>query len=231
MEGGEVILTLKDQSILTDGDIKQEVDMLEDVEIGELEEIQSPRNIVAKIPVKIGAQPPRISRTTTANGTLNQATVLTGNSFSVLEGSDNVEVENEQPSPSANNKKEIRAQKNSRELDGTVAKLEKSNRELATVKAERDAAKSGFFPIILGNKHVPSDRVRDKHKDLQDLESSLKDLLEEIAVEEEGKVFSVTKLRGGLVPKKGLENGIKQWSDRPPVPFLRQDLSWFEVSY
>ncbi|KAK2993612.1 hypothetical protein RJ640_000272 [Escallonia rubra] len=23
----------------------------------------------------------------------------------------------------------------------------------------------------------------------------------------------------GLVPKKGLENGIKQWSDRPHVPF------------
>ncbi|KAK2991102.1 hypothetical protein RJ640_021566 [Escallonia rubra] len=65
------------------------------------------------------------------------------------------------------------------ELDGTVAELEKSNRELATVKAERDAAKSGFFPVILGNKHVPSDRVRDKHKDLQDLESSLKDLLDQ----------------------------------------------------
>ncbi|KAK2977542.1 hypothetical protein RJ640_018184 [Escallonia rubra] len=35
MEGGAVVLTLKDQSILADGDINQEVDMLENVEIGE----------------------------------------------------------------------------------------------------------------------------------------------------------------------------------------------------
>ncbi|KAK2966372.1 hypothetical protein RJ640_021516 [Escallonia rubra] len=51
MEGGAVVLTLKDQSILSDGVINQDVDMLENVEIGELEEIQSPRNIAAKIPV------------------------------------------------------------------------------------------------------------------------------------------------------------------------------------
>ncbi|KAD3337475.1 hypothetical protein E3N88_32995 [Mikania micrantha] len=35
IEGGAVVLTLKDQSILADGDINQEVDMLENVEIGE----------------------------------------------------------------------------------------------------------------------------------------------------------------------------------------------------
>ncbi|KAK6139721.1 hypothetical protein DH2020_026531 [Rehmannia glutinosa] len=35
LEGGAVVLTLKDQSILADGDINQEVDMLENVEIGE----------------------------------------------------------------------------------------------------------------------------------------------------------------------------------------------------
>ncbi|KAK3004743.1 hypothetical protein RJ639_019017 [Escallonia herrerae] len=35
MEGGAVVLTLKDQSILAAGDINQEVDMLENVEIGE----------------------------------------------------------------------------------------------------------------------------------------------------------------------------------------------------
>ncbi|WCJ19637.1 SART-1 family [Euphorbia peplus] len=35
MEGGAVVLTLKDQSILADGDINEEVDMLENVEIGE----------------------------------------------------------------------------------------------------------------------------------------------------------------------------------------------------
>ncbi|GER41757.1 U4/U6.U5 tri-snRNP-associated protein [Striga asiatica] len=35
LEGGAVVLTLKDQSILADGDINQETDMLENVEIGE----------------------------------------------------------------------------------------------------------------------------------------------------------------------------------------------------
>ncbi|KAI3893453.1 hypothetical protein MKX03_030728 [Papaver bracteatum] len=35
VEGGAVVLTLKDQSILTDGDLNEEVDMLENVEIGE----------------------------------------------------------------------------------------------------------------------------------------------------------------------------------------------------
>ncbi|KAK2968100.1 hypothetical protein RJ640_000073 [Escallonia rubra] len=34
MEGGAVVLTLKDQSILADGVINQDVDMLENVEIG-----------------------------------------------------------------------------------------------------------------------------------------------------------------------------------------------------
>ncbi|KAK4745981.1 hypothetical protein SAY87_012293 [Trapa incisa] len=35
IEGGTVVLTLKDQSILADGDVNDEVDMLENVEIGE----------------------------------------------------------------------------------------------------------------------------------------------------------------------------------------------------
>ncbi|XP_011011622.1 PREDICTED: SART-1 family protein DOT2 isoform X1 [Populus euphratica] len=35
LEGGAVVLTLKDQNILADGDINEEVDMLENVEIGE----------------------------------------------------------------------------------------------------------------------------------------------------------------------------------------------------
>ncbi|KAE8077045.1 hypothetical protein FH972_015650 [Carpinus fangiana] len=35
MDGGAVVLTLKDQNILADGDVNEEVDMLENVEIGE----------------------------------------------------------------------------------------------------------------------------------------------------------------------------------------------------
>ncbi|KAI7740419.1 hypothetical protein M8C21_021328 [Ambrosia artemisiifolia] len=35
IEGGAVVLTLKDQNVLADGDINEGVDMLENVEIGE----------------------------------------------------------------------------------------------------------------------------------------------------------------------------------------------------
>lgn len=63
------------------------------------------------------------------------------------------------------------------ELESTIAELEESNCKLATLKAERDAAKGVFFPVLLGNKHVASDKPRDKQRDLQDMESALKKLL------------------------------------------------------
>ncbi|KAM7472059.1 hypothetical protein LguiA_010242 [Lonicera macranthoides] len=65
------------------------------------------------------------------------------------------------------------------ELESTIAELEESNCKLATLKAERDAAKGVFFPVLLGNKHVASDKPRDKQRDLQDMESSLKKLLDQ----------------------------------------------------
>ncbi|KAI4354748.1 hypothetical protein L6164_003591 [Bauhinia variegata] len=66
------------------------------------------------------------------------------------------------------------------ELESTVAELEESNTKLATLKAERDAAKGGIFPILnVGNKHISSDKIGDKQKDLQDLESSLKELMDQ----------------------------------------------------
>lgn len=65
------------------------------------------------------------------------------------------------------------------ELESTIAELEESNCKLATLKAKRDAAKGAFFPVLLGNKHVASDRARDKQKDLQDMESTLKELLDQ----------------------------------------------------
>lgn len=63
------------------------------------------------------------------------------------------------------------------ELESTIAELDESNCKLATLKAQRDAAKGAFFPVLVGNKHVSSDRARDKQKDLQDMESALKELL------------------------------------------------------
>lgn len=64
------------------------------------------------------------------------------------------------------------------ELESTVAELEDSNHKLATLKAERDAAKGAVLPILnVGSTQVASDKVRDKQKDLQDMESTLKELL------------------------------------------------------
>uniref|UniRef100_A0A0E0G730 SART-1 family protein n=1 Tax=Oryza nivara TaxID=4536 RepID=A0A0E0G730_ORYNI len=50
LEGGAVVMTLKDQSILADGDINQEADMLENIEIGE----QKQRNEAYKAAKKKG---------------------------------------------------------------------------------------------------------------------------------------------------------------------------------
>ena len=64
------------------------------------------------------------------------------------------------------------------ELQSTVAELEENNCKLATLKAQRDAAKGVGFPVLnLGSKHVSGDKIRDKVKDLQDLESSLRELM------------------------------------------------------
>ena len=64
------------------------------------------------------------------------------------------------------------------ELEIAVAKLKDSNCKLATLKAERDATKGAFFPVLnLGSKHIGGDKVRDKQKDLQEMESAVKELL------------------------------------------------------
>lgn len=64
------------------------------------------------------------------------------------------------------------------ELEVTLAELEESNCNLASLKAQRDAAKGAFFPILnQGNKHIAGDRIKDKQKDLHDMESTLKELM------------------------------------------------------
>ncbi|TKY66301.1 E3 ubiquitin-protein ligase BRE 1 [Spatholobus suberectus] len=66
------------------------------------------------------------------------------------------------------------------ELASTVAELEESNHKLATLKAERDAAKGAVLPVLnVGSTHIPSDKIRDKQKDLQDMEFTLKELLDQ----------------------------------------------------
>ncbi|XVF03892.1 hypothetical protein REPUB_Repub05bG0032400 [Reevesia pubescens] len=57
---------------------------------------------------------------------------------------------------------------------------ELSWRKLATLKAEKYATKGPFFPVLdLGSKHVTGDKVKGKHRDLHEMESALKELLEQ----------------------------------------------------
>ena len=64
------------------------------------------------------------------------------------------------------------------ELESTVAELEESNQKLATLKVEKDAAKGAVLPVLaVGNTLIPNDKIKDKQKDLQDMESTLKELL------------------------------------------------------
>lgn len=66
------------------------------------------------------------------------------------------------------------------ELESTINELEESNRKLAILKAERDGAKGATFPVLnRGGKQVTSDKTRDKQRDLQDMESTLRDLSEQ----------------------------------------------------
>lgn len=76
----------------------------------------------------------------------------------------------------AKNKADLKRLKG--ELESTIAELEESNHKLATLKEERDAAKGVVLPVLnVGNAQTPNDKIRDKQKDLQDMESTLKELL------------------------------------------------------
>lgn len=58
-----------------------------------------------------------------------------------------------------------------------MAELEESNSKLTKLRAEHDAAKRAGFPVLnLSGKHSGGGKVRDKQKDLRDMESSLKEL-------------------------------------------------------
>ncbi|RAL38752.1 hypothetical protein DM860_013433 [Cuscuta australis] len=66
------------------------------------------------------------------------------------------------------------------ELQKTIADLEESNRKLAILKEEKEVTKGTFFPVLsVVNKPVAGDRVRDKQKDMQEMESTLKELLDQ----------------------------------------------------
>lgn len=64
------------------------------------------------------------------------------------------------------------------ELESTIAELEESNCKLASLKAQRDSAKGAIFPLLnLGSKQVGADKAISKAKNMQDMESALKELM------------------------------------------------------
>ncbi|KAL6494118.1 ubiquitin-like modifier hub1 [Orobanche gracilis] len=66
------------------------------------------------------------------------------------------------------------------ELESTIAELEESNCNLTVLKAGRGVAKGAFFPVLNQvNRQVTSDKARDNQKDVQDMESTLKELLDQ----------------------------------------------------
>lgn len=78
----------------------------------------------------------------------------------------------------AKNKAELKRLRG--ELERTIADLDESNSKLAILKAEKDAAKGVHFPVLnLGNKHTGNDKARDKQRDMQDMETTLKEYLDQ----------------------------------------------------
>ncbi|KAL3616482.1 ubiquitin-like modifier hub1 [Castilleja foliolosa] len=78
----------------------------------------------------------------------------------------------------AKNKADLKRLKG--ELESTIAELEESNSKLAVLKSERDVARGAFFPVLSrGNKQVTSEKAKDNQGDLQDMESTLKELVEQ----------------------------------------------------
>ncbi|KAK6285436.1 hypothetical protein POUND7_011615 [Theobroma cacao] len=78
----------------------------------------------------------------------------------------------------AKNKVELKRIKG--ELESALAELQESNCKLATLRVEKDATKGAFFPVLnLGSKHVTGDKAKDKQRALQEMESTLKEMLEQ----------------------------------------------------
>ncbi|XP_021279614.1 E3 ubiquitin-protein ligase BRE1-like 1 isoform X2 [Herrania umbratica] len=77
-------------------------------------------------------------------------------------------------------KKKVELKRIKGELESAVAELQESNCKLATLRVEKDATKGAFFPVLnLGSKHVTGDKVKDKQRALQEMESTLKEMLEQ----------------------------------------------------
>ncbi|TYJ22880.1 hypothetical protein E1A91_A08G154000v1 [Gossypium mustelinum] len=115
----------------------------------------------------------------------------------------------------AKNKAELKRLKG--ELENAAVELKETNCELAALKAERDATKGTFFPVLnLGSKQVVGDKAKDKHRDLQEMESALKELMEqassrliklkELHVERIEILQKLSSLQNSLKSTKGISS-------------------------
>jgi E3 ubiquitin-protein ligase BRE1 len=67
-------------------------------------------------------------------------------------------------------------------LASAASELEETNYKLAALKAQRDNTQGARIPYpTLGNKNMPEDKVRDKQREMQDLEATHKELSELIS--------------------------------------------------
>ncbi|MFQ6626836.1 hypothetical protein Gotur_004989 [Gossypium turneri] len=115
----------------------------------------------------------------------------------------------------AKNKAELKRLKG--ELENAAVELKETNCKLAALKAERDATKGAFFPVLnLGSKQVVGDKAKDKHRDLQEMESALKELMEqassrliklkELHVERIELLQKLSNLQNSLKSMKGISS-------------------------
>ncbi|MCL7042933.1 hypothetical protein MKW94_025102 [Papaver nudicaule] len=111
----------------------------------------------------------------------------------------------------ARNKAELK--RLSGDLESTIRELEESNSQLATLKVQKDASRGLPIPVLnFGNKHVSVEKTRDKQKDIQDMECTLKELLElassrllEVQNLHEGRIQILKKLSGLQCTMKDLK--------------------------
>ncbi|KAK9757792.1 hypothetical protein RND81_01G186100 [Saponaria officinalis] len=64
------------------------------------------------------------------------------------------------------------------DLESTIQELKDCNQKLVALKSEKDTTSGAFFPVLnMGNKHLCNDKAADNQKDVQEMESRLKEYM------------------------------------------------------
>ncbi|KAM7276194.1 hypothetical protein ACFE04_018060 [Oxalis oulophora] len=94
------------------------------------------------------------------------------------------------------------------ELESTVEELEVC--KLTTLRAEKETTKGAFFPVLnLSSKNIASDRIKDKQKDLHDMQSTFRVLSDE-ASSRLSELKNLHEERTKIFPQiSNLQNSLK----------------------